>query len=107
MYTAGLASLVGYGLFNTLLARNPASFVVPWVLLAPVVAMVSAWLLLDQRPNAAELAGGLMLLAGALVAQRARRPGSESLDPPRRTSPTELRSAGWLRPRRVVTVSTK
>ena len=107
LYTAGLASLVGYGLFNSLLARNPASFVVPWVLLAPVVAMVSAWLLLDQRPNAAELAGGLMLLAGALVAQRARRPGSESLDPPRRTSPTELRSAGMARPRRVVTVSTK
>src|SRR6201991_1323965 len=33
LYTAGLASLVGYGLFNSLLARNQASSVVPWVLL--------------------------------------------------------------------------
>ena len=77
-YTAGLASLVGYGIFNTLLSRNPSSAVVPWVLLAPVVAMASAWLLLGERPNAAELAGGALLLAGVLVALRpprqARRP---------------------------------
>ena len=75
LYTAGLASLVGYGIFNTLLGRNPSSSVVPWVLLAPVVAMASAWLLLDQRPNAAELAGGLVLVTGVLVATRpGRRP---------------------------------
>jgi O-acetylserine/cysteine efflux transporter len=70
LYTAGLASLVGYGLFNTLLARNQASSVVPWVLLAPVVAMVSAWALLDQEPNMAETVGGLLLLVGVLVALR-------------------------------------
>ncbi|CAI9404827.1 putative amino-acid metabolite efflux pump [Nocardioides sp. T2.26MG-1] len=70
LYTAGLASLVGYGVFNTLLARNPPSAVVPWVLLAPVVAMTSAWLLLDERPNAAELAGGAVLILGVLVALR-------------------------------------
>jgi O-acetylserine/cysteine efflux transporter len=75
LYTAGLASLVGYGIFNTLLARNPSSAVVPWVLLAPVVAMASAWLLLGQRPTAEELVGGLVLIVGVLVALRpARRP---------------------------------
>ncbi|MGB0098699.1 MAG: EamA family transporter [Nocardioides sp.] len=73
LYTAGLASLVGYGVFNTLLSRNPSSSVVPWVLLAPVVAMASAWLLLDQRPNAAELSGGLLLILGVLVAIRPAR----------------------------------
>jgi O-acetylserine/cysteine efflux transporter len=76
LYTAGLASLVGYGVFNTLLARNPSSSVVPWVLLAPVVAMASAWLLLGQRPNAAETTGGLLLIAGVLVAMRPRRAGA-------------------------------
>jgi O-acetylserine/cysteine efflux transporter len=75
LYTAGLASLVGYGVFNTLLSRNPSSSVVPWVLLAPVVAMASAWALLDQRPNGAELAGGLVLVAGVLVAMRPPRWG--------------------------------
>ncbi|MBZ5736650.1 EamA family transporter [Nocardioides mangrovi] len=79
LYTAGLASLVGYGVFNTLLARNPSSYVVPWVLLAPVVAMASAWLLLDQRPNGAELGGGLLLILGVLVAIRPARRGESSV----------------------------
>lgn len=70
LYTAGLASLLGYGIFNSLLARNASAAVVPWVLLAPVVAMGSAWLLLAQRPNTAELGGGLLLVAGVLVALR-------------------------------------
>lgn len=73
LYTAVLASLVGYGIFNTLLSRNPSASVVPWVLLAPVVAMASAWLLLEQQPNAAELAGGGLLIVGVLVALRAPR----------------------------------
>jgi O-acetylserine/cysteine efflux transporter len=73
LYTAGLASLVGYGIFNSLLARWPSSAVVPWVLLAPVVAMASAWAILDQRPNAAEVGGGALLLAGVLVALRPPR----------------------------------
>lgn len=73
LYTAGLASLVGYGIFNTLLGRNPSSAVVPWVLLAPVVAMASAWLLLDQQPNAAEVLGGALLVLGVLTATRPRR----------------------------------
>jgi O-acetylserine/cysteine efflux transporter len=73
LYTAGLASLVGYGIFNTLLSRNPSASVVPWVLLAPVVAMVSAWVLLAQRPNLAEAAGGLLLILGVLVAMRPAR----------------------------------
>jgi O-acetylserine/cysteine efflux transporter len=73
LYTAGLASLLGYGVFNTLLSRNPSSSVVPWVLLAPVVAMASAWLLLDQQPATAELAGGTVLIVGVLVAMRPSR----------------------------------
>ncbi|EON24441.1 MULTISPECIES: EamA family transporter [Nocardioides] len=80
LYTAGLASLVGYGIFNTLLARWPSSAVVPWVLLAPVVAMASAWALLDQRPNAAEVGGGVLLLVGVLVALRPRSAVQEQDD---------------------------
>lgn len=57
LYTAVLSSLVGYGIFNGLLGRNPSAAVVPWILLVPPVAMVSAWLLLGQVPNAAETAG--------------------------------------------------
>jgi len=73
LYTAGLASLVGYGIFNGLLSRYPSSAVVPWVLLAPVVAMASAWALLGQRANTWEILGGLVLVAGVLVALRPAR----------------------------------
>ena len=73
LYTAGLASLVGYAVFNSLLARNESAYVVPWVLLAPVVAMASAWVLLDQRPSTGETVGGLLLVVGVLVAIRSRR----------------------------------
>ena len=87
LYTAGLASLVGYAVFNTLLARNPPSAVVPWVLLAPVVAMGSAWILLAERPNAAELGGGLLRVLGVLVtmrpgpSSRVRRPSDDGCVP--------------------------
>ncbi|MCW2857615.1 MAG: hypothetical protein JWR52_3230 [Marmoricola sp.] len=66
-YTAGLASLVGYSIFNGLLARYPASAVVPFVLIAPPVAMLSAWALLDQVPGVTELVGGAVVLVGVLV----------------------------------------
>ncbi len=67
-YTAGLASLVGYGIFNGLLSRNPSAAVVPWILLVPPVAIGSAWLLLDEQPTVAELVGGAILVVGVLVA---------------------------------------
>jgi O-acetylserine/cysteine efflux transporter len=73
-YTAVLASFVGYGIWNSLLARYPSSQVVPWVLLVPPVGIVSAWLCLGETPGTAELAGGALLVLGVLVAQgRLRR----------------------------------
>ena len=79
-YTAGLCSLVGYAVFNRLLSRHPSGKVVPWVLLAPVVAMASAWALLGEAPGTAALAGAALLVAGVLIAQgviRVPRPGAQ------------------------------
>lgn len=66
-YTAWLASLVGYGIWNGLLARYPASAVVPFTMLVPPVGMAAAWLVLDEVPNAAEVTGGAVLLLGVAV----------------------------------------
>ncbi len=80
VYTAGLCSLVGYAIFNRLLSRYPSGQVVPWVLLAPVVAMASSWALLGEAPGPAELAGAALLVAGVLIAQGALRfPGAPPL----------------------------
>ncbi|HEY1134943.1 MAG TPA: EamA family transporter [Nocardioides sp.] len=68
LYTAGLASLLGYGIFTSLLGRYPAGRVVPWILLVPPIAMVSAWLVRGDRPAPLELLGGAVLLLGAAVA---------------------------------------
>ncbi|HEX2896135.1 MAG TPA: EamA family transporter [Marmoricola sp.] len=84
LYTTVLASLVGYSIFNGLLGRYPASSVVPFVLIAPPVAMASAWLLLGQTVNAAEALGGLVVLAGVLVTVSQRRvaaPQGTTLEP--------------------------
>jgi O-acetylserine/cysteine efflux transporter len=67
-YTAIVCTLVGYAIFNALLARNRSAAVVPWVLLAPVVAMVAAAVLLGQVPTVAEAIGGVVLVLGVLVA---------------------------------------
>jgi O-acetylserine/cysteine efflux transporter len=67
LYTAWLASLVGYGVWNTLLTRYPASAVVPFTMLVPVVGMAAAWLVQDERPNAAEATGGALLLLGVAI----------------------------------------
>lgn len=67
LYTAILCTVIGYAIFNGLLARNPSAAVVPWVLLAPVVAMASAAVLLGQVPTPAEALGGAILVVGVLV----------------------------------------
>ena len=85
VYTAGLCSLVGYAIFNRLLARYPSGQVVPWVLLAPVVAMASSWALLGEAPGTAELAGAVLLVAGVLIAQGSllpRRPARRAAGGP-------------------------
>jgi O-acetylserine/cysteine efflux transporter len=80
VYTAGLCSLVGYALFNRLLARYPSASVVPWILLAPVVAMAAAWALLGEVPTAGDLAGAALLVVGVLVAQGIARPPGGAQD---------------------------
>jgi O-acetylserine/cysteine efflux transporter len=73
LYTAIFASLVGYGIWNRLLASYPSSAVVPFTLLVPVVGMSAAWLALGEVPTPAELAGGLLLLTGVATAVLAGR----------------------------------
>jgi O-acetylserine/cysteine efflux transporter len=73
-YTVVLASLVGYGIWNSLLARHPAALVAPFALLVPPVGIAAAWLVQGEQPGPAELVGGLLLLAGVAVTVRGNRP---------------------------------
>ena len=68
LYTAIGASLIGYGIWNSLLARHPASSVVPFVLLVPPIGILTAWWVQDEVPTALELAGGAVMLTGVAIA---------------------------------------
>ncbi len=72
-YTAALASLVGYTIWNMLLGRYPAAMVAPFALLAPPVGLAAAALVLGEVPNALELAGSALLVGGVAVGQLRRR----------------------------------
>lgn len=76
-YTAWLASLVGYGIWNTLLARHTASAVVPFTMLVPPIGIATAWLALGETPAPAELVGGAVLLIGVGIAVL-RPPGQKA-----------------------------
>jgi O-acetylserine/cysteine efflux transporter len=91
-YTAIGASLIGYGIWNSLLARHPASAVVPFVLLVPVVGILTAWLVQDEVPTALELIGGAVMLIGVATATitRTRAPTKEA--PPEPFVPAESAS---------------
>lgn len=88
-FTAGLASLVGYSIWNSLLGKYPTAKVVPYTLLVPAIGMASAALVLDQYPNGLELTGALILIAGvgvgtltrARTRPHVRQPISESDQP--------------------------
>lgn len=64
LYTALVSTLVGYGIWNSLLSRYPASAVGPYSLLIPVVGMAAAWIALHEVPSGTEVLGGGLLLAG-------------------------------------------
>ena len=84
-YTAVLASLVGYTIWNILLGRYPAAMVAPFALLAPPVGLAAAAVVLGEVPNALELAGSALLVGGVAVGQLRRRSRDRSIE----AAPTE------------------
>jgi O-acetylserine/cysteine efflux transporter len=74
VYTAVAASLIGYGIWNTLLSKYPTSAVVPFTLLVPVVGIIAAWIVVNERPSLTEMLGGAVMLAGLAIAVIVRAP---------------------------------
>ena len=58
LYLAFIATLVGYGIWGSLLGRYETWRVAPLSLLVPVVGMASAALLLGETLSGLQLAGG-------------------------------------------------
>lgn len=66
-YLAFIATMLGYGLWSTLLSRYPAGKVAPFSLLVPVIGLSSSALLLGERLGALQWAGGALVMVGLLI----------------------------------------
>ncbi len=73
LYIVVIATGLGYGLWNTLLARHPSSVVAPFSMLVPVVGVLSSWLIFDELPDLVELVAGVAVVGGVLYASRPPR----------------------------------
>ena len=77
-FTALVASVIGYSIWNSLLGKYPTAKVVPYTLLIPGIGLGSAALVLHEYPNPLEVAGAAVLVLGVAVGTlrlRAARPG--------------------------------
>lgn len=66
-YAAVAASLVGHGIYYSLIQRHPVAKVMPWLLLTPLLAMGLGIAFFGDRPGPKLWLGGAMVLGGILV----------------------------------------
>jgi drug/metabolite transporter (DMT)-like permease len=66
-YLAILATVLGTGIWTTLMRRYPAGVVAPYSLLVPVVGIALAAAALGERPSAVELVAGVVIVGGVLL----------------------------------------
>ncbi len=78
LYVVLVATIVGYGIWTTLMSRHPSSQVAPFSMLVPVVGVLASWLIFDERPDAVELIAGVAVIGGVLFASRLPRAGRTS-----------------------------
>lgn len=70
LYLVVLATLVGFGIWLSLLRRYPAAAVAPFSMLVPIVGITTAWLVNGEQMTLAEAAGGVLVLLGLAVLNR-------------------------------------
>ena len=67
LYLAFIATIVGYGIWGSLLGRYETWRVAPLSLLVPVVGMASAALLLGETLSGLQLTGAVLIMAGLYI----------------------------------------
>ncbi|WP_421512272.1 O-acetylserine/cysteine exporter [Enterobacter sp. JS8-1] len=67
IYLAFVATIIGYGIWGSLLGRYETWRVAPLSLLVPVVGLASAALLLDEKLSALQLFGAVLIMGGLYI----------------------------------------
>lgn len=76
VYTCVMGTAVGSSVWTWLLTRHPAGVVAPFSMLVPVFGILTAALVLGERPTWLELVGGGVVFAGVLIGARRQREAS-------------------------------
>ncbi len=67
IYLAFVATIIGYGIWGSLLGRYETWRVAPLSLLVPVVGMASAAVLLDETLSGRQMVGAVLIMAGLYI----------------------------------------
>ena len=81
-FTVLVATVVGSGIWTTLMSRHPSSTVAPFSLLVPVVGVGASWLAFQERVYLVELLCGAVVVAGVLLGSSGRRVARTPAAPP-------------------------
>jgi O-acetylserine/cysteine efflux transporter len=67
IYLSFFATLIGYGIWSTLLAKYPAGKVAPLSLLVPVFGLITAQIVLKEQLSLVQWMGGIIIILGLLI----------------------------------------
>lgn len=73
VYLGLVSTALGYLLWNSVLGRFDASFLALFLYVQPVIGVLVAWALVDERPTGAFVAGALLILLAVWLTTRGER----------------------------------
>ncbi len=68
IYLAIGSTLFGYGVWNSLLGKYPMGKVAPLTLMVPIIALISARIVLNEQLSSMQLIGVIVILIGLIIA---------------------------------------
>lgn len=86
VYIVFAATILGSGIWTTLMARNPAGVVAPFSLLVPVVGISLAFFALGERPTVLELVAAVIVIGGVLLGSLKKKAPPLEVDTPKTTA---------------------
>lgn len=67
LYLAFVATMIGYGIWGYLLSRYPTNKVAPLSLLVPIVGLITAVLVFDERLTLLQVIGALIVMVAMMI----------------------------------------
>lgn len=67
MYIVLVATVVGYGIWTSLMAKYPSSTVAPFSMLVPVVGVLASWIAFGETIDLVEAIAGICVVGGVLL----------------------------------------